>query len=327
MIAALGAAGPTFNNVTMRIAIFGSGGVGGYFGGRLAQAGVDVSFVARGAHLAAMRERGLAVSSIAGDFAISPLQATDDPASIGPVDAVLLAVKAWQIREAAESMRPLIGGATAVIPLENGVEAPDELAAVLGPGHAMGGLCRILAYRTGPGEIKHAAIDPAIEFGELDGRASSRAESLRLVFEKAKGMKATIPPDIRVAMWSKFLFIAPVSGLGAVTRAPIGVTRSMPETRRLLVEALEEIVMLAGAVGVALPSDAVSRTLAFTDSIPADGTSSMQRDMMEGRPSELEAQVGAVVRLAERAGIEVPVHRFLLAALLPQERKARAGNS
>lgn len=307
----------------MRIAIFGSGGVGGYFGGRLAQAGEDVHFIARGAHLAAMRDRGLRVSSIAGDFEVRPVQATDDPASIGPVDLVLLAVKAWQIGEAARAMQPLIGNDTMVVPLENGVEAPEELAAVLGARHAMGGLCRILAYLTGPGEIRHAAIDPSIEFGELDGRRSERAESLRQVFDRAEGMKATIPPDIRSAMWSKFLFIAPVSGLGAVTRAPIGVTRAMPETRRLLVEALEEIVTLAGAVGVSLPSDAVQKTLAFTDAIPSDGTSSMQRDMMEGRPSELEAQVGAVVRLAERAGVDVPVHRFFLAALLPQERRAR----
>lgn len=307
----------------MRIAIFGSGGVGGYFGGRLAQTGEDVHFIARGAHLAAMRDRSLRVSSIAGDFEVRPVQATDDPASIGPVDLVLLAVKAWQIGEAARAMQPLIGNDTMVVPLENGVEAPEELAAVLGARHAMGGLCRILAYLTGPGEIRHAAIDPSIEFGELDGRRSERAESLRQVFDRAEGMKATIPPDIRSAMWSKFLFIAPVSGLGAVTRAPIGVTRAMPETRRLLVEALEEIVTLAGAVGVSLPSDAVQKTLAFTDAIPSDGTSSMQRDMMEGRPSELEAQVGAVVRLAERAGVDVPVHRFFLAALLPQERRAR----
>lgn len=311
----------------MRIAIFGSGGVGGYFGGRLAEAGETVSFIARGPHLAAMRERGLRVASIAGDFTITPVTVTDDPATIGPVDAVLLAVKAWQISEAARAMGPLIGPDTMVVPLENGVEAPEELTAVLGAGHALGGLCRILAYLTGPGEIRHAAIEPSVSFGELDGRVSERATALLGAFERAKGVKADIPEDIRAAMWSKFLFIAPVSGLGAVTRMPIGVTRSMPETRRMLVEALEEIVLLAGALGVSLPADAVQKTLAFTDAIPPDGTSSMQRDMMEGRPSELEAQVGAVVRLAERAGIDVPVHKFFLAALLPQERRARGVGS
>lgn len=309
----------------MRIAIFGSGGVGGYFGGRLAQAGETVTFIARGAHLAALRERGLKIASIAGDFSIHPLQATDDPASVGPVDAVILAVKAWQVPDAAVAMRPLIGAESFVVPLENGVEAPDQLAEVLGPQHVMGGLCRILAYITGPGELRHSAIDPYIAFGELDGTRGTRAELLRQAFGRAKGLTAEIPADIRSAMWSKFLFIAPVSGLGAMTRVPIGVFRHIPETRRLLLLAFEEIVTLAHALGVSLPGDSVQQSIAFTDAVPPDGTSSMQRDMMEGRPSELEAQVGAVVRLADRAGIDVPVHRFMLAALLPQERRARGG--
>ncbi|HSB54939.1 MAG TPA: 2-dehydropantoate 2-reductase [Gemmatimonadales bacterium] len=309
----------------MRIAIFGAGGVGGYFGGRLAEAGEDVTFIARGKHLEAMRERGLRVGSIKGDFQIHPVRATDDPASVAPVDAVLLCVKAWQIREAAEAMRPLVGGETLVVPLENGVEAPDEIAEVLGAGHAAGGLCRVLAYITGPGEIRHSAIDPSLSFGELDGTVTRRVEQLRDAFARCRGVAVDVPPDIRVAMWTKFLFIAPVSGIGAVTRSPIGVFREIPETRRMLVAAFEEIVQLAATLGVGLPSDAVQKTLAFTDGIPADGTASMQRDLMEGRPSELEAQVGAVVRLADRAGIEVPVHRFLYAALLPQERRARGG--
>lgn len=307
----------------MRIAVFGAGGVGGYFGGRLAQAGEEVTFIARGKQLEAMRQQGLRISSIKGDFEINPVRATDDPATVGPVDAVLLCVKAWQMREAAEAMRPLIGSDTLVVPLENGVEAPEEIAAVLGPGHEAGGLCRILAYITAPGEIRHAAIDPSIMFGELDGVLTRRVEQLRQAFSRCIGVSVEVPPDIRAAMWTKFLFIAPVSGIGAVTRVPIGVFREMPETRRMLVAALEEIALLAASMGVTLASDAVQKTLGFTDAIPADGTSSMQRDMMEGRPSELEAQIGAVVRLAERAGIEVPVHRFLYAALLPQERRAR----
>jgi 2-dehydropantoate 2-reductase len=307
----------------MRIAVFGSGGVGGYFGGRLAQAGEGVVFIARGAHLAALQERGLRVSSIAGDFTLHPVDATDDPASAGPVDAVLLAVKAWQIPEAARAMRPLIGPETFVVPLENGVEAPEQLSAVLGASHVLGGLCRILAYVTAPGEIRHTAIQPQIMFGELDGTRSERAESFRRAFARATGVTIEIPADIRAAMWSKFLFIAPVSGLGALTRVPIDVLRSISETRQLLVEALGEIAALAAAMGIVLPRDAVEQTLAFTDAIPAGGTASMQRDMMEGRPSELEAQVGAVVRLGARAGVAVPVHRFMYATLLPLERRAR----
>ena len=307
----------------MRIAIFGSGGVGGYFGGRLAQSGEDVVFIARGAHLHALRERGLRVSSISGDFTVRPVHATDDPATVGPVDAVLLAVKAWQIPEAARAMHPLIGPETFVVPLENGVEAPEELAAVLGAGHVLGGLCRILAYVTGPGEIRHAAVEPYLAFGELDGTRSERAEALRRAFARTTGVTVEIPADIRAAMWSKFLFITPVSGLGALTRVPIGILRTTRETRQLLVEALREIVALAAAVGVVLPGDAVEQTLAFTDGIPADGTTSMQRDIMEGRPSELDAQVGAVVRLGTRARVAVPVHRFMYAALLPLERRIR----
>jgi 2-dehydropantoate 2-reductase len=309
----------------MRIAIFGSGGVGGYFGGRLAQAGQEVVFIARGAHLAALRERGLQVSSIAGDFTVHPARATDDPASVGPVDAVLVAVKAWQIPEVARAMRPLVGPETFVVPLENGVEAPDELSAVLGARHVLGGLCRILAYVTRPGQIRHAAIAPTLAFGELDGSRSERAESLRRAFARTTGVTAEIPADIRVAMWSKFLFIAPVSGLGALTRVSIDVLRNVSETRQLLVEALGEIAALAAAMGVSLPPDAVEQTLAFTDAIPPGGTASMQRDIMDGRPSELEAQVGAVVRLGARAGVAVPVHRFMYAALLPLERRARGG--
>lgn len=310
----------------MRIVVFGSGGVGGYFGGRLAQAGEDVWFIARGAHLAALRERGLRVSSIAGDFTVNPVRATNDPATAGPADVVILAVKAWQVPEAARAMRPLIGPETFVVPLENGVEAPEELGTVLGSRHVAGGLCRILAYVTGPGEIRHSAVAPSLEFGELDGARSERVESLRQAFARTTGVAVTVPPDIRTAMWSKFLFITPVSAVGALTRVPIGVFRAAGETRRLLVEAMGEIVRLAAAMGVALPTDVVEQTLSFTDAIPAEGTTSMQRDIMEGRPSELDAQVGAVVRLAARAGLPVPVHQFMYASLLPMERRAREGS-
>lgn len=309
----------------MRIVVFGSGGVGGYFGGRLAQAGEEVWFIARGAHLAALRERGLRVQSIAGDFTVTPIRATDDAGAVGVAEVVILAVKAWQVPEAAGAMRPLIGPETFVLPLQNGVEAPEELSTALGARHVVGGLCRIVAYVTGPGEIQHSAVAPSLEFGELDGARSERVETLRQAFARTAGVAVTVPPDIRTAMWSKFLFITPVSGIGALSRVPIGVFRAVAETRQLLVEALGEIVRLAAALGVALPADAVEQTLSFTDAIPADGTTSMQRDIMEGRPSELEAQVGAVVRLAARAGVPVPVHQFMYAALLPMERRARSG--
>ena len=307
----------------LRIAVFGSGGVGGYFGGRLAEAGEDVHFIARGAHLAAIRERGLRVSSVDGDFQVRPARVTDDPSALGPVDVVLLGVKAWQVPRAAEAMRPLFGERTFVVPLQNGIEAPEQLAAVLGRARVLGGLCRILAYVEGPGHIRHAGVAPYIAFGELDGSSSARVETLRRTFSRTRGVTAEVPPDIGAAMWSKFVFIAAVSGVGALTRAPIGVIRSQPESRRLLEQALEEIYAVAVGNQIALPADTVEKTLEFIDNLPVETTASMRRDIIQGRPSELEAQVGAVVRLGERRGIAVPVHRMIYAALLPLERKAR----
>lgn len=307
----------------MQIAIFGAGAVGSYFGGRLAQAGEDVSFIARGERLQALRERGLRVDSIKGDFVVQPAPATDDPATVGPVDVVLVGVKAWQVPEAAQAMRPLVGPETVVVPLENGVEAPDQLAAVLGREHVAGGLCRIVSMVMGPGHVRHAGMEPYIAFGELDNRPSERLERLRQAFARAIGVTAEIPPDIHAALWEKFLFIASLSGVGAVTRAPVGVIRSLPETRVMLNLALREIAAVARARGIALPDSALDRTLALIDGLPPDATASMQRDIMAGRPSELESQNGAVVRLGREAGVETPLNAFIYHSLLPQETSAR----
>jgi 2-dehydropantoate 2-reductase len=306
----------------MRIAIFGTGAVGGYFGGRLAAAGEDVAFIARGETLRVLRSHGLRVESIKGDFVVSPARATDDPGEVGPVDIVLVAVKAWQVEEAARAMSPLLGRDTAVVPLENGVEAPDQLAAVLGRTHAAGGVCRLVALQLGPAHIRHAGVEPTVAFGELDGAPSARLAALQGALERA-GIRAEVAADIRAAIWEKFLFIAAVSGLGAVTRAPAGVVRAIPDTRRLLVSALAEIAALAEARGVRLPEGAVARTMAFIDSLPPDATASMQRDIVSGKPSELEAQNGAVVRLGRAAGVATPVNDVIYCALLPQEQRAR----
>lgn len=306
----------------MRIAVVGVGGVGGYFGGKLAKVGADVVFIARGAALEALRARGLRVDSIGGDFVVDHVTATDDPAGVGAVDAVLFAVKAWQIPEAAERVKPLVGPETIVVPLENGMEAPEQLAAVFGPEHVLGGLCGIVAYIVEPGHIRHAGVEPFVMFGELDGRPSVRAERLREEFVRA-GVKADPSQDIRHAMWSKFLFITPMSGIGALTRVPIGVWRAMPEPRALAVRAIHEIIAVAAARGVTLGDEAVDRTLARYDGLPPEATSSLQRDVMEGKPSELDAQLGAVARMARAAGVATPVCDFLLAMLLPQEARAR----
>jgi 2-dehydropantoate 2-reductase len=308
---------------SLSIAVFGSGAVGGYFGGRLAEAGEDVRFIARGAHLAAISEHGLRVSSVDGDFLVHPARVTDDPARVGPVDVVLLGVKAWQVPGTADSMRPLVGERTFVVPLQNGIEAPGQLAAALGRDRVLGGLCHVLAYLGSPGHIRHTGVTPHIAFGELDGSGSARVEALREAFSRTRGISAEVSTDIGVAMWSKFLFITALGGVGAVTRAPIGVIRGQPESRELLRQALQEIYAVAVRNSIALPEDTVEKTLAFIDGLPAAGTASMQRDILGGRPSELEAQVGAVVRLGERLGIAVPVHRTIHAALLPLERRAR----
>jgi 2-dehydropantoate 2-reductase len=218
----------------VRIAVFGSGAVGGYFGGRLAEAGEDVAFIARGEHLTAIRRSGLRVTSIAGDFVVRPARVTDDPSSLGPVDVVLLGVKAWQVPEAVGALQPLVGPRTVVVPLQNGIEAPDRLAAALGVEHVLGGLCRIIGYLVAPGQLRHAGAEPYIAFGPLDPSTRDRAEALRAAFGRARGVVVEIPSDIRAAMWSKFLFIAALSGVGALTRAPVGILRDQPECRRLL---------------------------------------------------------------------------------------------
>ena len=306
----------------MRIAVIGAGGVGGYFGGRLAQAGLDVTFLARGATLQALRERGLRVESVRGDFALERVQATDDASVVGPVDAVLLAVKAWQIPEVARTLAPMLGPDTVVVPLENGIDAPDVLVPIVGREHVAGGLCAIVSYIVEPGHIRHAAFEPIVMFGELDNSHSGRIERLRAAFEQA-GVDAQVPQDIHHSMWTKFLFIAVMSGVGALTRVPIGVWRAVPEIRDLVTTGLREVVALAKARGIDLGDDAVEKTWQRYDALAPASTASLQRDIMDGKPSELDAQLGAIVRLAGHAGVPVPVTSMLYHCLLPQERLAR----
>ena len=307
----------------MRVAVVAAGGVGGYFGGRLAQAGHEVHFLARGAHLEAIRKNGLRVDSISGDFVVSPALATNDAAEVGPVDAVILAVKTWQLSEAAKSARALVGPKTVVLPLLNGVEASDQLAEVLGADHVLGGLCRLSTEIAGPGHIRHTAVDPSIVLGELDNRRTPRAEALVAALSGA-GVKTSIADDVNVALWEKFIFIATWSGIGAVTRVAVGEWRSVPGLRAMAESALREVVAVGRARGVRLRDDHVATTLAAYDSVPPHTMASMQKDVLAGRPSELEAQNGAVVRLGRAAGVPTPTHAFLYNSLLPQEKAARA---
>ncbi|MEM7050303.1 MAG: 2-dehydropantoate 2-reductase [Acidobacteriota bacterium] len=305
----------------MRFAIVGAGAVGLYFGGRLAAGGHEVTFLARGKTLAALRREGLELTSPKGDLHLADVRAEERPEAIGEVDAVLLAVKAWQVPEVAPSLRPLVGPNTTLLPLQNGVEAPDQLLKHF-PGRVLGGLCKIISEATAPAVVRHLGAEPTIALGELDGAASPRVADLASALDGA-GIVAETPDDIRKAMWKKFLFIAPVSGIGAITRVPLGVFRQMAETRQLVRRSMEEVVAVARALGIALSDHTLEATLAFLDGLPPAGTASMQRDLMAGRPSELESQTGAVVRLAAQAGVEVPVNDFLYRCLLPSERAAR----
>lgn len=309
----------------MRIAVFGTGGVGGYFGGRLAQAGEEVFFIARGAHLQAIRSNGLEVKSIEGDFSIEPARATSDPAEIGPVDVVLVGVKAWQLPEAAEAMKPLISRDTVVVPLENGVESVDVLARVLGTEHVLGGLCKIAAMIDAPGVIRHVGLSPFVQFGEVGNDRSDRVESLRSAFEHAEGVTVDVPADIDGAVWQKFVFIASWSGVGAVAGTPLGPILDTAESHALLRDALTEAVAVGRGKGVRLPADIVETTMAFFASLDPTVTASMQRDVTAGKPFELEAQTGAIVRLGRRYSVPTPVNQVLYRALKPAERIAFEG--
>ncbi len=310
-------------STSMRVAVYGTGAVGGYFGGRLAQAGIDVTFIARGAHLEAIREKGLQVESIQGDFTIHPAQVASDPEDVGTVDLVILGVKAWQVRDAALAMQPMIGADSTVLPLQNGVDAARVLADVLGGDHVVGGLCRIMSMIAAPGIIRHEGAAPYIAFGELGRAPDRRLERMLQLFSGVQGVRAEAVTDIQAALWNKFLLIAPWSGVGAVTRAPIGTIRDLPETRALLEGAMQEIFDLALAQHINLPPDAVAKMLAFVAKLPAEGVASMQRDIIEGRPSELNEQTGAVHRLGLEIGMVTPVNSFIYSSLLPMELKAR----
>ncbi|MEV7280604.1 2-dehydropantoate 2-reductase [Streptomyces sp. NPDC093111] len=317
----------------MKVAVVGAGGIGGYFGGRLAAAGHDVRFVARGRHLEALRRDGLTVEGPAGPagseggadggFSVpaSALRATDDVAGIGPVDYVLLGVKTWQLPAALPLLKPLVEDGTGVLTTQNGVEAPAEVAEAVGRDAVLPGSAKIITYLSGPGRIRHVGGLGSLTFGEWDDRPSDRVETLRRALDEA-GVTAVVPRDIWAELWAKFLFVAPFGGLGSVTDAPIGALRSRPGTRRLLADAMTEIQRVARAAGTVLPDDVVTTTLDFVDRQPAEGTSSLQRDIAAGLPSELEAWTGAVVRLGGSHGVATPVNGFLYQVLGLREARA-----
>ena len=308
----------------MKTAIIGTGGVGGYFGGRLAKAGYDVTFLARGAHLKAIQKKGLTIKSILGDFTIDPAKVTDRIDNIGSSNLIILGVKAWQVKDISKDLLTIIKKDTIVMPLQNGVMAAEELMENIKKENIIGGLCRILSKIESPGVINHYGLEPTILFGELDNTATERIDLIKTMFDKA-GISSKISEDITADLWKKFIGIC-VSGLLAVTKTTYGELRELKETRQLMIELLNEIFQLSQKIGIKIEPGFVEKTISVINSYPYGSTSSLTRDVWEGRPSEIEYQNGAVVRLGEKLGIETPVNRFVYNIILPMEMKARENN-
>jgi 2-dehydropantoate 2-reductase len=305
----------------MKIAIVGSGGVGGYFGGRLAHSGNDVTFIARGEHLKILRQKGLFIKGVSGDFHVHPVKATDRISQVGMVDLIILGVKAWQVRDISREIKSMVGPSTIIIPLQNGILATEEIQAEIQGDHVIGGLAKIMSKIESPGVISHFGIEPTIIFGELDNKKTERVAEIKKIFDNAS-IYSRIADNIQAELWKKFILIC-VGGLLAVSRSTYGEIRDLNETRQLIRELLDEIFNLSQKAGVLIKKDFVGTTLNYIDTLPYDSASSMTRDIWEGKPSEIEYQNGTVVKLGEKYKVPTPINRFIYYTLLPQELKAR----
>jgi len=305
----------------MKIAIIGTGGVGGYFGAKLAQAGNEVTFLARGEHLKEIQQNGLTVKSILGDFRVENIKATDKISNIEKPDLVIISVKAWQVKGIGEELKPILKSDTTIIPLQNGVLAADELMENIERKHILGGLCRIISKIEAPGVINHFGVTPTIVFGELDKSKTERLARIQNVFNAA-GIESRISDDIEADIWKKFISIC-VSGLLAVSNTTYDELRELKETRNLMVELINEVYILSKKIGVNIEEDFVDKTVSFIDTYPSDSTSSLTRDVWGRKPSEIEYQNGTVVRLGEKYGVATPINRFVYSCILPSELKAR----
>jgi len=299
----------------MKIVVVGAGGVGGYFGARLAAAGADVHFLARGAHLAAMRSRGLRIESPKGDLHLPQVAATDDPADVGPSDVVLFTVKLYDVDAALGLLPPLLGPDAIVIPLQNGVEAVSRLSGAVGAAHTAGGTTYITAVIAEPGVIRHTVMD-SLFFGEIDGRRSTRLERLLDACQHA-GFRATLSDDINVDIWTKFVRLSVFSGITTVARSAIGPIVSDPDLFALLKDALHEAYAVARANRIAVPPALIQDVDRAYAMMSPDAKSSMLHDLERGRRLELPWLSGAVVRLGQELGVPTPTHRFIATVLKP----------
>jgi 2-dehydropantoate 2-reductase len=300
----------------MRIAVVGAGGVGAGFGAALAKAGADVTFIARGAHLAAMKSAGLKIESPRGDSHLVPTEATDDPATVGPVDVVLFCVKLWDVESAGQHIKPLVGPGTAVIPLQNGIDAPERLLPILGKGAVMGGVAQISASIVAPGVVRQVGTFMRMIFGELDGSPSKRGEVLLALCHKA-GFDATLSDQILTELWMKFILLATNASVVAVARQPIGRLRDDPDMRPQFVAAYNEVIAVGRARGVKLPADTLDKMLAFNAGAPPTMKPSMVLDLERGNRIELPWLGGKVVELGHQLGVPTPAHSLMYAALKP----------
>lgn len=298
----------------MKISVMGAGGVGGFYGGRLAKAGEDVTFIARGAHLMALQKRGLRVESPSvGNFELRAVKATDDPASVGPVDLVLICVKAYDLAQASKAIKPMIGAETVVIPLLNGVDIAERIGEEVGIDRLLGGIVFVNSNIAEPGVIRHLTMD-RLAFGELEGGISARGEALHSMFAAA-GIQAELSPNMRKEIWSKFAAMTAVSGVASVVRKPERDIVGDADTRSLLVASLKEIESLAHRQGIKLDQDMVENFLSILDNKPANTKPSMLLDLEQGRRLEVESLQGTAVRLGKKLGVPTPVNEFIYAAL------------
>ncbi len=308
----------------MRIAVIGAGGIGAPYGASLAKAGVDVTFVARGAHLAAMQQNGLRIEGDRGETLVRPAQATDDIASIGPVDYVLFCVKLWDVESAGEAIRPIVGPQTAVVPLQNGIDAAERLIPILGHQAVMGGTAFVTGSIIAPGVVRQTGTYQQMTFGELDRHPRARGERLRAVCTAA-GFEGILSPDIMVPVWEKFLLLVPLSGVNALTRLPLGKYREDPDLYALLEASLRETIAVGLAEGVRLPPVSFDKTLAAIRAMPAHHMTSMGNDLLRGNRLELPWFAGKVVELGRRHATPTPANSFIYTALKLHANGAAAG--
>jgi 2-dehydropantoate 2-reductase len=307
----------------MNILIYGTGGVGGYFGARLAQAGNTVTFIARGKHLEAIKKNGLRLISPKGDYLVFPANVTANIADVTDIDLILVCVKTWQLEAAAKEINQVLNEKTIVISLLNGINNVGVLGAVIDKKHLLGGLCKVVSKIEDYGIINHISFEPTIVFGELNNEKTERALLLEKVFLNAD-ITTKLAENIQTEIWSKFLFISTISAIGALTRATVGEIMASPELKKMMREIADEIVAVAMAKGIYLSEILVEKQFKMIASQPYNTTSSLQRDMMEGKPSELEAQTGTIVKMGIELGVPTPVNDFIYYCLLPQENKARS---